>query len=282
MNFEDSLDADITAAFLSSPLSSPGLPNVISVKRGRGRPPKNGICRVEKKSGRGRGRPRKEPIVLPQTNQGDPPVSAKTVAVSAEPQSSHASVEREDRVVENFQALLLTIDFLKKKHAVPDFHSIRRGIEGITCGTFNEDDLIEVLSACSKNFQVEWRQMSLEKDQAPQNCLCVFLSTEAHGNNAHNSPVSIGEKTEEYKKKFLEWLEQGKPRNFKFPPEPVFSPSQKRKRKTELSEKLSLAAQESKNVSHFVCIARQAFDMNSFKSLLHLLFHDHTDTATSQ
>ena len=266
MSDDSDLDAGISEAFLSSPLSSPttaGSFNIAGVKRGRGRPPKNGICRVEpKKSGRGRGRPRKEVAASTQTKEAAPqistPASTSKLTSVQPPEPAPRLVsetfpvqqeDQEDRVLENFQAMLLTIDFLKRKHSVSDFSSVRQGVEGITSRSFSENDLIDVLSVCSKNFQVEWKQIAFEEGQSPQNCLCVVFSSEVQSESAYNRPVSIIERTEDYKKHFVEWMEQGKPRSFQLPPEPVPSPSLNRRKQTEFAEKLRQAAEESKNVS---------------------------------
>ena len=185
------LDAGISEALLSSPLSPTTAEESLKqagVKRGRGRPPKNGICRIEKtRKQERRGRPRRESTASPQKKETVPPASTPIPTSAAadagallpahsqeENTFSFLSLEAEEnRIVGNFQALLLTIDFLRRKQSISDFVSVQQGVEGITSGTFSKGDLIIVLSVCSKNFQVLWKRVSSQEGQPLNNILCI-------------------------------------------------------------------------------------------------------------
>ena len=336
------IDAGITEAFMPSfmsslpgaPVSTPpvdslvqmagGSPDVTGVKRGRGRPPKNGVSRVEPKPttpGRGRGRPRKDgnvaspqaqgstiqhqtraptampihipiPMSMPMTlvpgsgstsvpvnapiqDQAQKPIqyqihapmqlpvqahnvnalaptsasaTAPVLATAPAPAPTPSQVPVEDKVIADFQALLLTIDFLQKKHTLPTFSSVRQGVEGITSGQFEMEHLIDVLSVCSQNFYIEWKHLSQEEGKPLQNSMCISFSHEAQVSNANSKSLSIGEKMQDYKKKIVEWAKLGKPRRFILPPEPALPRVGKTKAQTEFAVKLSVAAEESKNV----------------------------------
>ena len=255
----------------SSLLSSPSkelpeqqlIPPSSGKKRGRGRPPKNGICAAEPKpkSGRGRGRPRKDASPSATTSTSDSPLqsSVQQPQKTDAPPSAIAIVTKrsngdvgsidamadgglgrlEDLVIRNFQALLLTIDFIRKKHTPPTFSNIKQGVESITSDRFDAIDLENVLSVCAENFIVDWKWLSTEDGEPPAYHLCINIMNQSQEVNASTKPFSITERVENFSQKFAVWDQTGRNRVYTLPMKPTISLPGYTKKQSQFSELLS-------------------------------------------
>lgn len=108
-----------------------------------------------------RGRPQKPPQEIPIAE-----VTMKKLDTKLDAES--------EQIVENYKALILAIDFIRKRFMVPCFIRVQEGVENITGCRFDKSDLQTVISVWPASFLVEWKRISLEEGSAPLNYLCIY------------------------------------------------------------------------------------------------------------
>lgn len=107
--------------------------------------------------------------------------SSSHVEVSMDTQSEGEMViHRDDNasIIENFIALDITLDTLKRKGIISTFDRLREGVEKITQGKFYEQDLEQLLTFCPDIVFTEWKMVSNNPEIFPKKWqLCVFANS---------------------------------------------------------------------------------------------------------
>ena len=97
-------------------------------------------------------------------------------------------------LIEDFKALLVTENYLKKKNTLPTFDRLKEGVESITESSFTQSDLESIICVIENKFKLTWKNTSLDKDSRAQIRLCIYYIF----NNRISNTFSISDEIDEF------------------------------------------------------------------------------------
>lgn len=127
------------------------------------------------------------------------------------------------KIMENYKAMILTIDYMRKKMTTPSFRGLQEGVENITGDRFITSDLEDVVSVYPERFDIAWRRIATEKGSGLTNELCVYINLDNR---------TITQHLQDFRTKLME----GNIRvNYEVPVEPIVYEQKKTKLKSALA-----------------------------------------------